>query len=385
MNRKQFIILLAFVVVLGAAGLLVHQHKNESWRGGGMAIGRKLLPNLAVNDIAQLTIKSGTGEVNLVRRDNLWRVHERGDYPANFSRISELLMKFADIKAVQSEDIGPSQLGRFELLPAGSGANTGTLLELKDQGGKTAGSVLLGKKHMSKPAGNAQFSGMADAGWADGRYVMVGAGAKTLEVISDPLDTVQPKPESWLNQDFVSIEKPRAITVQFAEATNDWRLARESETNDWQLADAKAGETLDLSKISGVTSPFSSPSFSDVAPAGAGLPARSTVLTVETFEGFNYVAKIGSKAGENYPVSFSITAKLPAARTPAKDEQAGDKARRDAEFKELQGRLNEKISREAAFTNWIYQMPAYLVDPLLKPRQQLLAEAKKEESPKSEK
>ena len=64
-----------------------------------------------------------------------------------------------------------------------------------------------------------------------------------------------------MNKDFFSIEKPRSIAVQFPEATNSWKLTRASETNDWQLADAKAGEKLDASKISGVTSPFSSPSL----------------------------------------------------------------------------------------------------------------------------
>src|ERR1035438_253894 len=105
MNRKQFIILLALVAVVGAAGLLIRQRDSNSWQGGSVAIGQKLLPNLAVNDVAQITIMSGTNELNLARRDNLWRVHERGDYPANFSQISELLLKFADLKIAQTEDI----------------------------------------------------------------------------------------------------------------------------------------------------------------------------------------------------------------------------------------------------------------------------------------
>src|ERR1039458_427770 len=119
MNRKQFIILLVLVVVIGAAGLLVCQHSQDSWQKSETAIGPKLLPFLAINDIAQITIKSGTNELNLAKRDNLWRVRERGDYPANFSQISELLVKLADLKVAQSEEIGPSQLGRFELLPSG--------------------------------------------------------------------------------------------------------------------------------------------------------------------------------------------------------------------------------------------------------------------------
>jgi hypothetical protein len=382
MNRKQFIILLVLVVVLGGAGFVIHQRNASSWQGTDAAIGGKLLPNLPVNDVAQITIQSGTNELILARRDNLWRVHERADYPADFSQISELLLKFADLKMVQSEAVGPSQLGRFDLLPPGPAAHTGTRIAFKDAAGKMISSILLGKQHLKKPAGNSPMGGMGDESWPDGRYVMVGTGAPTLAVISDPLDKVQPQLEQWLNKEFLSIENPRTVAVQFAEATNSWKLTRISETNDWQLADAKPDEKLDSTKTSSVTSPFSSASFNDVsAPAAAGL-TNLTVLTVETFDGFTYVVKIAPKQDENYPVSFSITANLPTERPAAKDEKPADKTRLDKEFKDRLARLNEKLAREKPFTNWVYHLPAYTVDPLIKPRDQLLAEVKKEAAPK---
>ena len=325
MNRKQFLILLVLVAVIGAAGLVVHQRSRQSWQSSSQSIGQKLLPDLPVNDIAQITIKSGTNEINLAKRDQLWRVRERGDYPANFSQIGEMIMKFAGLKIAQTEEIGPSQLGRFELLPAGAGAGTGTLMEFKDASGKVRNSVLLGKKHLKKPGANSQFGGMGDEGWPDGRYVKVGGDAKTIAVVSDALDSVQPKPESWLNKDFFSIEKPRNIAVQFPEATNSWKLTRASETNDWQLVDAKADEKLDSSKISSVTSPFSSGSFNDVLPVGTKPeffnPTSTVTMKVETFDGFSYTASIGQKQNDDYPVKLSVAASLPADRVAAKDEQ----------------------------------------------------------------
>ena len=373
MNRKQFIILLVLVAVIGAAGLLVRQRGKESWQSGGLAIGQKLLPNLAVNDIAQITIKTGTNELILAKRDNLWRVRERADYPANFSDISGLLVKLADLKIVQTEEIGPSQLGRFELLPPGTATNTGTQLDLKDQSGRSLNSLLLGKKHIAKPPKNSQFPG-GDEGWPDGRYVKAGADAKAVAVISDALDNVQPKPEQWLNKDFLNIEKPRSVAVQFPEATNSWKLTRASETNDWQLADAKAGEKLDSSKISSVTTLFSSPSFNDVAAANTFNAAGNTVLTVETFDGFNYVAKIAPKQEENYPVTFTVTANLVSERATAKDEKPDDKAKLDKAFKDGQTKLADKLAKEKALANWVFLVPTYTVDEVIKSRAQLLTE-----------
>ncbi len=402
MNRKQFLILSVLVVVIGAAGWFVYRQKNTSWHDSGQSIGRKLLPDLPVNDLAQITIRSGTNELNLAKRDNLWRVRERGDYLANFSQLSGLLVKLADLKIAQAEEIGASQLGRFGLLPPGPGTNTGTQVEFKDAGGNTRNVFLLGKQHMRKPAANSGLGGMDDAGWPDGRYIMTGSGAQTIAVVSEnlndvqsvrsggsaerrhiavvseTLDDVQPKPESWLNQDFFSIEKPRSIAVQFPEATNSWKLVRASETNDWQLAEARAEEKLDTSKISSVTSPLSSPGFNDVLPAGtppeiSGL-TNLTILTVETFDGFAYTVKIGSKRNDDFPMAVSVTANLPSARAVAKEEKADDKTRLDAEFKDRQKKLADKLASEKKFEGWVYFLPAYKVEPLLKTRSQLLAE-----------
>jgi hypothetical protein len=374
MNRKQFVILLVLVLVIGAAGLLVRQRSNNSWHSSGAAIGQKLLPNLPVNDVAQITIKSGADTVDLARQNNLWRVHERGDYPASFPQISELLLKFADLKIVQNEEVGPSQMARFELPSPDIGTNAATAIEFKDQNGKSLGSLWLGKKHMKKPGANPQFPGMGDEGWPDGRYVMAAGSGHDVALISDPLENVQAKPDQWLNKDFLSVDKPGVIAVRFPEATNSWKLTRASETNDWQLADAKPGEKLDSSKISSVTSPLSSASFNDVAPLASAVSGSNTVLSIQTFDGFSYVAKISPKHDDNYPVTFTITATLPAARAAAKDEKPDDKTRLDKEFQARQKTLADKLAKEQAFTNWVYQMPAFSLDEILKTRSQLLEE-----------
>ncbi len=378
MNRKQLTILLVLVVVLGAAGWLVRQHDSNSWQSAGQTIGQKLLPDLPVNDITQITIQSGTNELNLAKHDSIWCVRERHDYPANFSQISDLLLKFADLKVAQTEEVGPSQLGRFELLPPGAGTNTGTRIEFKDTDGKSRGSVLLGKNHLNKPAANSQFGG--GEGWPDGRYVM--AGGKAVALVSDPLENVQAQPAPWLDQDFFKIEKPRSIAVQFPEATNSWKLTRASETNDWQLADVKSGEKPDASKISGVTSPFASPRFTDVLPGDtkpevSGL-TNLTTLTVTTFDGFTYAVKIGPEKNGDFPVALSVTAELPKERPAGKDEKPADKTRLDQEFKNRHQTLADKLARETKFEKWIYLLPSYTVEFIIKPRGELLTEPKKE-------
>src|SRR5260370_27715929 len=149
MNRNQFSLLLFLVVVLGMAGLLVYNKQNDVGKSGDPAIGKKLLPNLPVNDVAHVALKQGTNQVNLAKKDGTWRVRERNDYPANYSEISDFLIKASDLKVVQSEKVGPSQLGRLELLP-GQGTNSALQVSFKDSNDKPMQPLLLGKKHLQK-------------------------------------------------------------------------------------------------------------------------------------------------------------------------------------------------------------------------------------------
>ena len=392
MNRKQFIILVVLVVVLGITGLVLHQRNQGSWQGSGrQGAALKLLGDLPVNDVAAIVIKGGTNQLDLVKKDNLWRVKQRYDYAANFSEISGFLLKALDLKAAQTEEIGASQLGRYKLLPPGPGTNTAVLVELRDQNDKVIKSLLLGKTHMRKSEGRPSPMGeMGDnEGFPDGRYVMVGTGAKTVAVVSDPLSNLEAKPDQWLNKDFFKVEKIRSIAVVFPVATNSWKVSRDTETaSDWKLADAKPDEKLDSSKTSGFSYALNSPSFNDVLPGDAkpeqtGLD-KPTVITLDTFDNFAYTIKVGQKANDTLPMVVTVTAQLPKERTAGKDEKPEDKARLDKEFKDQQKKLEDKLSQEKSFEKWIYLASNWTFDSLLKDRPQLLVE-KKEEPKKDEK
>src|SRR5438477_5727384 len=141
MNRKQLVILLVLVVLVGGAGLLLLRNQSKSWQGANPSLGKKVLGEFPVNDVAHITVKQGTNELNLAKTD-VWRVRERNNYPANYSEISDFLLKVRDLKIVQSEKVGPSQLQRLWLAP-GTGTNSALQVDFKDQKEKTIRTVLL--------------------------------------------------------------------------------------------------------------------------------------------------------------------------------------------------------------------------------------------------
>jgi len=382
MNRKQLLILLVLLVVVGGAGLWLRRNQNASWDKGDADVGKKLLGDLPVNHITSLTFTQGTNGLSLVKKHGLWRVSERNDYPANFSELDDFLVKVHDLKIIQSQKVGASQLPRLALAP-GSGTNAALVIDFKDHNGKPLRSLLLGKEHMKKSARPSPMG--EEDGWPDGRWVKVGTDSDTVDLIAESLSNIEPKPDAWLNKDFFKAEKVRAIDVDSPIATNSWKVTRDSESGDWKLADAKAGEELDSSKTSGLSSAFSSPSFNDVVvnskPEQLGLD-KPTVVKVDTFDNFTYTLKVGQKTNDAFPLTLTVSAQLPKERTPVKDEKPDDKAKADKAFKDTQKALEDKLAREKGYENWVYLVSSWTVDSVLKDRGQLLVE--KKEEPKKE-
>jgi hypothetical protein len=383
MNRKQIALLLFLLVVVGIGGLLVYTRQNDFSRAGDPTQGKKLLGDFPLNDVAHIELKQDTNEVNLVKKDGTWRVRERNNYAANYQQISEFLLKLRDLKIVQSEFVGPSQLPRLALVP-GPGTNAALVADFKDQSEKPIQKLLLGKKHMQKSSRPSPY-GDAGEGWPDGRYVKVGTQSDSVAVISDALANIEPKADQWLNKDFFKIEKVKSIDVAFPVATNSWKLTRETESGEWKLAEAKPGELLDSAKTGSLSNPLNAPAFNDVEtsanPAQLGLD-KPTVVKLETFDNFNYTLKVGAKTNDAYAMVLTVSANLPKARTPGKDEKPEDKTKLDKEFKDKQQKLEEKLAQEKPYEKWVYLVSSWTLEPVLKERSQLLAE--KKEEPKKE-
>ena len=376
MNRKQLIIIVLALVVLGGAGLILMNRHDSSWAAPQGKMGQKLFPNLVLNDVGALHI-SAAGELHLAAKDGVWRVQERAGYPANFSQIRELLIKLSELKISQSETILQPQLARMDLLPPGKGTNTATLVELQDKQGKTLQSLLLGKKHFeqsSRPSPYGEF--------ADGRYVMLPDDHKDLLLISDPLDSIEVNPESWLDRDFFKVEKVQSVSLVSTNATNSWKLTRESETAPWVLANTKAGEMLDSNKVSSMAGTLSYASFVDVAsntaPAVTGLD-KPLAVTLTTFDHFTYDLKIGNKTPENnLYMTVAVAADIPTNRVAGTDEKPEDKLKLDKEFQDKTKALQDKLAKEKTFGQWVYLVTPSLVDPLIRDRSQLFVEKKEE-------
>jgi hypothetical protein len=382
MNRKQLTILVVLGIVVGGLGLMLSKRDAATWNRSEGGLGQKILGEFPINDVTHISIKNTNAEVNLIKED-VWKVKERYGYPASFTEVGDFLRKAAELKAVQTVKVGPSQFGRLELLSPDKekGTNTGTLVEFKGKDDKTIKTLLLGKKYVRESQNDSPYGG---GGFPVGRYVMVPGNVQSVSVVSEALTDIEPKPEHWLNKDWFKVEKLKSIAVASTNATNNWKVARESETGSWVLADKKEGEPVETNKLSSVGYALSSPSFNDVL-APETKPEPVVTATLETFDNFIYTMRVGNKGtnDDTYPVNVKVAANLVKERTPGQDEKPEDKEKLDKEFKEKVQKLEDKLKQEQGYEKWTYVVSKWTIDPLLKERKEFLVE-KKEEPKKDE-
>jgi len=212
-----------------------------------------------------------------------------------------------------------------------------------------------------------------------GRYVLRPESQETVVVVSDPLNAVEAKPGKWLAKDFFKAERIKTLSLAGEGEAPKWKIARDVEWGQWKFA-AGAGD-LDPSAAVGAVNSLASIVFADVAVGPEAEDSEKPLVAVaETFDALTYTVKLAKKkGGEDYHLTVGITGEPPRARAPEKDEKAEEKERRDKDFAETRKRLEERIAREKALARWTYVMGKSAVEPLIKEREQMVAQRKKDD------
>jgi hypothetical protein len=385
MSGKQFLLVLAALIVLVAAGFGLQSWKGSSYQTADTRVGQRLVEGFRVDDVAQIDIVEPKATVTLKRGERGWTVKERGDYPADVEPIRDLLLKLQELKVVQAEGLSEAVRPRLQLAAPDAGAkpeDTGTLVDLKGRDGKSVATLVLGKKTLKE----VRVPGLPD-GVPSGRYVWIAADPQRVNVVNESFGNVLAKPEQWLSKELMRFERPKSITTFGPDGKEKWSVSKDREDAEWQLA---GPGPLDLQKAYDASSALYALQIADAAPgvsdADAGLDKPTTVRG-ETFEGWTYELKIGKPAPDNrYYVRSSVTGVVPEARRAPGDEKAEDKEKADKAFAEQKDVLTAKLAREQALAGRTVLVAKTAVEPLLRARKALIkADKPKDAKPKNAK
>lgn len=373
MNRKQFLWLMLVVLLLGGVSIALFWQDITLYRDSGAKIGARLMPELKISDVAKLRLQDADKEVTLALKDKVWRVEQRGGYPADFAEISGLILKLLDVKVVQTETVGASLHPRLNLLAPdkaakdkGAKEGTGTLMELSDASGKVLVSLVLGKVSLKKDPMNPLPN--AKDGVPAGRHVLVAGRGDSVAVVSDPLEKAVTAPGAWVAKDFFKADRIR--TLQLAgEGASSWKIARDEEWGQWKFA--AGGGQLHPSAAVTATNALGSLAFSDVViddKAGAG---KAAVLTAETFDNLTYTVRLAPLANGDFVLRYTVAGTPPKTRKPEAKEKPEDVAKLDKDFADNLQRLEARVMLEQARSQWAYVVPGKMAAPLLMKREQM--------------
>jgi hypothetical protein len=372
MNRNRFLILVGLAVLLALAGGLFQWSRSKSWQESKS--DRLVLPDLAVNDISKIQLRTTADTVTLEKKDAIWRVAERSDYPADFEKIRQFIQTLWGLKAAQEMQVGPSQFGRLKIAAPSEGPGSGTEIDLKGASDKQIGTLIIGK-------GTEQ--GEEHAG--GGRFVYNPAVKDRVYLVSEAFLSLDPlTPSQWLDKSFIVPNELKEITQSPWSNNPGWKISRANQKADWKLENAQPTEKLDESFVR--TLQIFTPNFVDVRPAPTSQDETGLKdpfhVQLSTFDGFQYDLFLGKQAPDNGRYTqLKVAAHLPTTRTPEPGEKPEDKTKRDEEFAKKQADLKQRLEKEKKCEQWIYIVPEYNVETFLKRRDEIVAKPSPSPSP----
>lgn len=383
MSKTNLIIIAVVCAFLVVLGFFMAKQDAAGWQQEESISRSSLLPDFEVNKVSKIVVKEDKKTATLVKDKENWKVKEKHDYPANFTKIRENVLKLKDMKIAQNIKVGKSNLGRLNLQKPGEGEQSGTLVEFYDDKNAKINSLLLGKPHVEKQENpNPMFGGPMP----DGRYLQV-EGERDVYLVSDPLGDFSATVVDWIDKEFFKIKDVKIVSLKKDKKT-DWTLERTDKNGKLKLDGIKPDQELVSNKISSISSAFNNLSFDDVLPADSkpqkdGL-AKADVVSVKTFDGFSYDLAMAQINGKCY-MEMNVSCDIPKKREVKKDEKPEDKEKLDKEFEDKKAELQKKLDSEKFYQNWIYEIPKRKMETLVIARKDLVkAKEKKDDTTKKD-
>jgi hypothetical protein len=296
MNARVAAILVVLLAVLGGGALLYYQQERERRPQNVATLGRAVLQDLRIAEVASIRIVEPKATLTVQRRDEGWTIAERDGFPADLARVREFVLKLAALKVGQSEPIGEKDRARLNL------DASGTQVELGNAEGKLLASLTVGKKYWKREPESPEKTP------ADGRFVGVPADPKHVVLVSDPLAQASTRTADWIDRTSFQVEKVKTLEVRTPDG-GGYRIERAADNADWRLEGMRPGEKVDTGRANAASYSLSLLELADVAPkdaANTGLD-KPTLINATTLAGRAYAIKVGRLEGENYYVAFQAS------------------------------------------------------------------------------
>ncbi|GAB4384739.1 MAG: hypothetical protein Kow0022_08250 [Phycisphaerales bacterium] len=335
MTSKGLVILLiiAGVLTLAASAVVVSSRRSTSVQDGQRRVFADLMDR--VNDVRLIVIRDGQGDLQIEQRDGRWVVPDKADMPADEAKVRQLILRLAELEAVEPKTSNPELYARIGVEDPGPGASS-TLLTLSDADGGPLASLILGKTE-----------------WRNGRQMRYarkpGEAQSWLVVFESDTGT---DGMAWVDKQLTRIDGSRVQSLTITRSDGEeMGLSKSSrEQAHFDVAPIPEGREL---RSEGAADPLARGlqqlNFEDVRPSGGPRTGPESVFVFQTFDGLVVTMSVDDEDGSHWAI---LTA-----------DGTGEVADPD-ELAMLKERFN---GREFKIATWAFNNLNKSVKDLLKP------------------
>jgi hypothetical protein len=300
MSRQRFIALIVAAVLAISGALYLSSQRNLRRDTHGAA----LMPSLAgeLNTVTALSVRRGGAAptVTIHEQSGRWTVAERGDYPADVSKLRRLLLALGDAKIVEEKTSNPANFSIIGVedpsLPGAGGAE----ISITARDGKHA--VIIGK-----PVGEGNFARRS---------------GENLSYSVEPGISFEAEPRYWIDSQLIDIAPANIQSIEIKPAAGPaytvHRVAAGAASAAPKGADTKGADNFaldgvppgrkaaDAASLAPSPSAYGALTADDVTPAGGVDFGKATVATVTLSDG-NVITLTGAVVGDKHWVQVQAS------------------------------------------------------------------------------
>jgi len=378
---------LSMLAVIAAVLIIVAVFMAEQQKPGAPTTGQPVFPELktVINDVTELSVATQSGTITLHRQEDIWRVKEKYDYPADLGTVRETLIGLAELTTLEPKTRKPELYEKLGLQDVEAEGSLSTGITLKDATGNTVAAAVIGN---DRPA-------QGKSGYKE--IFIRKAGDPQTWLVEGRL-SVEKNPGKWLDNELVQIETKRVRRLIVTHPDKTRLVVEKAKPTGLNYQVANLPEGLEIESqftVNNIVSTVTSLSLDDVNPVSEIPFNDQPVVTAvfETFDGLQGTVQLLPKDEKNYvTISAGFNADLvwkPEPEREAEPEeesepQAGEQTEQETQEKEdaaepeqpkLKSEAEVKAEIEALnkrVEDWVYVIPKFRADTLLKKPQDLL-------------
>ena len=379
MNKKTVFILLVVLAILAGVGrsILI----RNSTPTGGDVMGSPLFTDLPANDIASVVIESPDDSVVLVKDESGWIVENRFGYPADFSKLTDLIRQMKETKVGRKFPATESIKKRLSLVSPDhektDKSEKATLVLMKDKKGTVVADILLGITRKSEENGN-----------PDSQFVMLGGGPD-IYLVDRVFTPFEAAVSSWLMKSPVKVTQTdiRKIICTGPDGTVRYTFERPEKGKAFELTTPPAERAVKESSLNRLAAALTGLEIQDVAdpatPPESLSQGISPRLDYVLYNGMTYHVYPGLTCSPGLPCYLRLQVGFapPADQTTSKEGNGASEKEEESTTEKSAGALTaETASLNARLSPWFFIVPEWQHEAFFTTLGDMLEEKQKDET-----